>query len=82
MITQSGHEQYQRQLSDNVKLNNALSEEHALRREAENLLRELMEHIHTVNLDMGGKHHYHLARSGWPVITKIKAWLAEPGTAP
>jgi hypothetical protein len=82
MITQSGHEQYQRQLSDNVKLNNALSEEHALRREAENLLRELMEHIHTVNLDMGGKHQYHLSQAGWPVITKIKAWLAEPGTAP
>jgi hypothetical protein len=77
MITQNWHEQYKRQLADNIKLNDALSEEYALRREAENLLRELMRHVRTVNLDMGGDHQYHLKHSGWPVITEIQAWLAE-----
>ena len=45
--------------------------------EAEGLLHELVSHIHTINFDMGGSHQYHLSRSGWPVITQIKAWLSE-----
>ena len=44
--------------------------------QAEKYLNELMYHISTSHLDMGGKHHYHLQSSGWRIVSEIKVWLS------
>jgi hypothetical protein len=45
--------------------------------EEERLLRELMLHIRTTALDMGGNHKYALTAKGHKVVSEIKGYLYE-----
>ena len=42
--------------------------------QAEKYLNELMYHISTSHLDMGGNHRYVLRASSYPLISEIKMW--------
>lgn len=45
--------------------------------EEEFLLRELIAHVRTTALDMGGKHKYAFTAKGHDVVTEIKGYLYE-----
>ena len=41
------------------------------------LLIKLMDNVKCIHLDMGGNNKYHLTHKAMPIITEIKAYLAE-----
>jgi hypothetical protein len=47
-----------------------------------NLLNNLMHHIITTHLDMGGKHIYALNFPAYKIVTEIKVWQSETGGRP